>query len=424
MTRISLKTICVSACLLGGLTAPVMADDADTFTIWWFESADSAMGIAWTDALEQFKMAHPDIEVVFEQKSWDQMVQAGTLILNSDAAPDLLEYGKGNGTAGLAASLGLLADLDDVAEQRGWTNTLNDAQLALGRYDDRGVFGTGPLVGIPNYAEFVTVYYNKDMFDARGLSVPTTLAEFEAVMDVFVADGITPIAEAANDYPALHLWYQLALSEADNDWVTGFQGLTAPLDTAPFLHASEALQDWVNAGYVSTDATGLTAADMTDLFESGTSPMVVTGTWYLGQFGSNITDFEWDHFLFPGNTIHPASTGNMWVVPERADNKDLAYDFIDITLSAQNQTLLGNSGGVALGVDAEMISDPIGSAMTAASNEIAAANGLGYYPDWPVPGYYEVMRQTVQALVGLTITPENANVQLEQFYNDGFADAN
>ena len=310
-----------------------------------------------------------------------------------------------------------------MGEERGWTKVLSVPQQALGRYDERGIFGTGPLVGVPNYGEYVTVFYNKDIFAANNLQVPTSLAEFEAVMDAFVKKGITPIAEAANDYPAVHLWYELALSKSDHAWVENFQGLKAPLDTQPFLFASQKLQEWVDKGYVSKDATGLTASDMVAQFEAGKSPIVVTGTWYAGEFGAKIANFKLGNFLFPGNSIHPASTGNIWVVPKSAKSKDLAYDFIDITLGKDSQVSLGNAGGVALTVDASEISDPVGSELTRGANAITVANGLGYYPDWPVAGYYEVIRQKVQALVGGTITPEAAVDELTQTYNDAQAEA-
>jgi len=45
--------------------------------------------------------------------------------------------------------------------------------------------GSGEWYGVPNYGEFVGVYFNKDMFAAAGLSVPTTLDDFVKVMDAF-----------------------------------------------------------------------------------------------------------------------------------------------------------------------------------------------------------------------------------------------
>ena len=135
--------------------------------------------------------------------------------------------------------VGLLQPLDDQYAALGWDKVLNDSAIQLGRYDENGIFGSGPIYGIPTYGEFVSVFYNADMLAAEGLSVPTTMDEFEAVMDKFVAKGITPIAEAANDYPAQHLMYLLALSKADAAWVANFEGLKGPLDSAPFLYAGQ-----------------------------------------------------------------------------------------------------------------------------------------------------------------------------------------
>jgi len=388
-----------------------------TFKIWWYEAAESAAGITWKKALETFQEKHPDVKVEFELKTFDQITKAGTMILNSADAPDLMEYNKGNAVAGLAASQGLLTPLDDIAKQRGWDKVLTDASNQLSRYDKKGIYGSGPLVGVANYGEFVSVFYNEDMFKAEGIAVPKTLAEMEAAMDVFVKKGITPIAEAANDYPAQHLMYLLALSKADNKWVSDFQAVRAPLDVAPFVYAGQKLQEWVTKGYISKDSTGLKAPDMANLFETGKSPMVVTGTWYGAQFGA-IKGFKASQFLFPGNKISPASTGNIWVVPVNAKNKDLAYDFIDITLSKENQALFGNSGGLPIAADPADVTDPVGKIEVELFNQLVAQNGLGFYPDWPVPGYYDVVLQATQAVIAGTVTPEEFGERLKEPYDE------
>lgn len=388
-----------------------------TFKIWWYEDAASAAGITWKKALETFQEKHPDVKVQFELKTFDQITKSGTMILNSAEAPDLMEYNKGNAVAGLAASQGLLTELDDVAKQRGWDKLLSDASNQLSRYDEKGIYGNGPLIGVANYGEFVSVFYNEDMFKAAGVEVPKTLDEMEKVMDVFVKNGVTPIAEAANDYPAQHLMYLFALSKADPKWVNDFQAVRAPLDSAPFVYAGQKLQEWVKKGYISKDSTGLKAPDMANLFETGKSPMVVTGTWYGAQFGA-IKNFKASQFLFPGNVISPASTGNIWVVPKNAKNKDLAYDFIDITLSKDNQALFGNSGGLPIAADPAMVTDPVGKIEVELFNKLVAQNGLGFYPDWPVPGYYDVMLKATQAVVGGSVTPEEFAERLKEPYDE------
>ncbi len=402
------------------LSTTVHAEDK-TFKIWWYEDAASAAGITWKKALETFQEKHPDVKVQFELKTFDQITKSGTMILNSAEAPDLMEYNKGNAVAGLAASQGLLTDLGDVAKQRGWDKVLSDASNQLSRYDEKGIYGNGPLIGVANYGEFVSVFYNENMFKEAGVEVPKTLEEMEKVMDVFVKKGVTPIAEAANDYPAQHLMYLFALSKADPKWVNDFQAIRTPLDTAPFVYAGQKLQEWVKKGYISKDSTGLKAPDMANLFETGKSPMVVTGTWYGAQFGA-IKNFKASQFLFPGNVISPASTGNIWVVPKNAKNKELAYDFIDITLSKDNQALFGNSGGLPIAADPAMVTDPVGKIEVELFNKLVAQNGLGFYPDWPVPGYYDVMLKATQAVIGGSVTPEEFAERLKEPYDEVQAD--
>ncbi len=407
-----------AAAMLAASAVTAGAADGKTLKVWWYEPADSALGIAWQAALDKFKETHSDVDVQFELKTFDQINQAGTMILNSAEAPDVLEYNKGNGTAGLAASQGLLQALDDEYHARGWDKIVPESALALGKYDENGVFGSGPLVGIPNYGEFVSVFYNEDMLKARGMEVPATLEDFEAMMDKFVAEGVTPISEAANDYPAQHLMYMLALKNADADWIANFEGLKAPLDSAPFLKAGQMLVDWVKKGYISADATGMNADDMTNLFMGGKAPFVVGGTWLSTSYG-NIKDFHASQFLFPGQTFAPGSTGNMWVVPINAQNKDLAYDFIGVTLSKDIQNLMGNKGGLPIAADSAAITDPVGKTTTALFGELVARGGLGFYPDWPVPGFYNEVLQATQAVIGGTATPEEFAARLKKFYDDG-----
>ena len=176
--------------------------DAKTLKLWHYESANGAMGIAWDKAIEIFKKEHPDVTVDFERKAFEQIQQNAGMIISSDEGPDIMEYNKGNATAGLLASQGLLTDLSEQATARGWDTTLPPSLQTTAKYDEKGVMGSGNWYGVPNYGEYVMVYYNKDVFAANGIAVPTTLDEFTAAMDKFVAAGVTPLCMAGAEYPA------------------------------------------------------------------------------------------------------------------------------------------------------------------------------------------------------------------------------
>jgi len=416
MTSLSRLALVAGAALML-LTGTAMAQQK-FFKIWHFEAPDSSNGMAFGKALDEFKASHPDVTVDFQLKTFQQLQASGSMILNSDQAPDVLEYNKGNATAGLVASQGLLLPLDDYYKSQGWDKILNDGDLVLSKYDDKGIYGSGHIYGISVYGEYVSCFYNIDMFDKAGLKPPTTIDEWVADMEVFKKQGITPLALGAVDTSGQHLLASLAYTKADDTWIQNYQGLKAPLDGAPYLYAAQTLVDWVNKGYISKDSTGMKDPDAALLFTSGKAPMYVSGTWNLGSFSSTIKDFKWGQFVIPTPKYSVGSTGNLWVVPKGSKNPDLAAEWISLTLSPKYQTELANDGGIAIAADPATITNPVGKNAIAVFNQIADKSGLGFYPDWPVPGYYDVLNQKDTGLFQGTLTPEQFVDQIKKVYDD------
>ncbi|MEU4159193.1 extracellular solute-binding protein [Actinoplanes sp. NPDC026670] len=398
--------------------------DAKSLTLWHYEGPNSAMGIAWNKAIELFKSSHPGVEVKFEEKGFEQIQQNAQMILNSDSAPDILEYNKGNATAGLLSKQGLLTDLSDEFTKRGWDKKLSSSLQTTAKYDEDGIMGNGKVFGVPNYGEFVTVYYNKKMFDQYKLAVPTTFDEFTKVMDTFVQNKVTPLAVGGAEYPAQQIFYELALSKSDRAFINDYQLYTKKVDFKgpQFTYGAQTFADWVSKGYISKDSAGIKAEDMGVSFTQGKFPILISGSWWYGRFASEIKDFEWGTFLFPGNTLHPGSSGNLWVVPEKSKAKSLAYDFIDITMSPEVQALLGNSGGVPVAADPSAITDPKNKELVETFNKISTADGLAFYPDWPAPGYYDVLVAGTQGLINGSKTPDAFLDEIAKPYNENLSD--
>jgi len=394
------------ALLVAVQLVPTAAQEERVLRLWHYESPNGAMGTAWDAAIKIFEETHPGVRVEFEARGFEEIRQTAPMILNSDEAPDVMEYNKGNATAGFLSQQGLLTDLTDVAIERGWDQILSPGLQTTCRYED-GIMGSGAWYGVTNYGEYVMWYYNVDMFEEYGVEVPTTLEELEAVMDTFVAAGITPISLGASEYPAQHIFYELVLSQADRDWVDAFELYQGEVDFhgPEFTFAAERMVEWVEKGYIDRNATGIPAEDMGVAFENGEFPMMMSGSWWYGRFMDEIQDFEWNTFLWPGNTLNAGSGGNIWVVPANSPNKDLAYDYIDITMSPEIQSILGNAGGIPVNADLEQITDPKISALIENFNAIIAADGFAFYPDWPAPGYYDILVSGVQELIAGTMTP-------------------
>jgi raffinose/stachyose/melibiose transport system substrate-binding protein len=399
-------------------------ESGGTLKLWHYESANGAMGIAWDEAIKIFEDENPDVKVEFERKAFEQIQQNAAMVLNSDEAPDLMEYNKGNATAGLLASQGLLTDITEQVEEYGWDEKLPESIQTTARYDDRGVMGSGDWYGVPNYGEFVMVYYNKDAFAKQGVEIPTTLAEFEDVLAAFQSKGITPLGMAGSEYPAGQLFYNLALTEADRDFVDAYQMYTDDVDFhgPEFTFGAETFAQWVEEGYVARDSASLTAEDMGVGFISGDYPMIVSGSWWYGRFVNEIKGFNWGVFNFPGAEMTAGSSGNLWVVPTKSENKEMAYEFIEITMRPEIQAILGNNGGLPVAADEGDITDEKSQELVETWNEVLENDGLAFYPDWPVPGYYDVLVAGFQSLINESATPAEVLDEIEAPYREGVAE--
>ncbi|WP_433586230.1 ABC transporter substrate-binding protein [Microbacterium hydrocarbonoxydans] len=397
--------------------------DGQTLTLWHYESEDSAMGKAWAEAIKIFE-EETGAKVEFEEKSFEQIQKTASQVLDTDAAPDLMEFNKGNATAGFLASTGLISDISDAVDEYGWADKLAPSLQTTAKYSEDGVMGGDAWYGVPNYGEFVGVYYNKDAFAAAGLAIPTTYDEFVDVLDAFVAKGITPLAEAGAEYPLGQLWYQLALMKGDRGFVDDYQLYKDPVDWQgpEITSASETLKEYVDKGYIASDVSSIKAEDAGVSFINGSSPIFVSGSWWYGRFVNEATGFDWTMTAFPGADLSLGSSGNLWVVPENAANKELAYKFIDITMRPEIQAIIGNNGGLPVAADPADITDPKSSELIETFNGILDQDGLSFYPDWPAPGFYDVIVQELQGLITGSQDVETTDENLGKAYDEGTAD--
>ena len=420
VAALTMAAMSLVACGSSDSTGSGGSSGNNTLRIWHYEGPDSAMGVAWAQAIDEFRKAHPGVTVIVEEKGFEQIQKTAPMALNSKDAPDVMEYNKGNATAGLLSKQGLLTDLSGEATQRGWDKVLSPSVQTTCRYDAKGVMGSGNWYGVPNYSEFVQVYYNKDMFAQHGVQVPTTMAELTAAMDKFVAAGITPFANAGGEYMAQQYLYQLALSKADRSWVDAYERYTGKADfhDANWTYAANTFSDWVKKGYIAKNSVGTKAEDAGVAFIGGKFPMLFSGTWWAGRFQKQIK-FQYGSFLWPESKLTLGSSGNLWVVPKSSKNKDLAYEFIDLTLKKNIQNVLGNNGGVPVAADSAAITDARSKELIQNYQALVSNDGLAFYPDWPVPGFYDVLVSNVQKLINGSASPDDVLSALQKAYDKG-----
>ncbi|WP_062205387.1 ABC transporter substrate-binding protein [Demequina salsinemoris] len=427
---LAIGALALTACSSGGDDADASASGSssdgaaadytgETLTVMHYEGEDSAMGIAWNKAIEIFE-EETGATVDLQTTAFEDLNASAEQLFDSSDAPDVSEYNKGNATAGQLAAIGVIQNLDDAYAEYGWADLLGEGVDTIAMYDEDGIMGSGSYYGVPNYGEFVFMYYNQDMFDEYGIEIPTTMDDLEAAMQTFVDNGVTPLTTSAQEYPMGQLWYQLALSQADRQWVNDYQLYENPVDWTgtQVTYADDTLVDWLDKGYISSDVSGMTAEDAGLQFINGEAPIFYSGSWWYGRMLSDITDFDFTIANFPDTTLTPGSGGNMWVIPVESKQPELAKIFIDITMSPEVQALLGESGGLPVAADTADIQDEDAQKLIEVFNEVNDRDGLSFYPDWPTPDFYGDLNSVMQGLVNGDYDATAAGSQLESYYED------
>jgi raffinose/stachyose/melibiose transport system substrate-binding protein len=227
------------------------------------------------------------------------------------------------------------------------------------------------------------------------------MAQLTADMDTFVKHGVTPFANAGNDYMAMQYLYEMELSQATPQDVQNYERYTGAVNfhDAAWTNAVSTFQNWVSKGYIAKNSVSLTATQAGNDFETGKSPMMLSGSWWAGTFESEIKNFQWGTFLWPGNRLNAGSGGNLFVVPKNAASKTLAYDFINDTLQPDVQKLLANNGAVPISDSTAGITNPLNAQLIQNFATVANSNGLAYYPDWPTPSFYNTLLAQTQDLM-------------------------
>ncbi|HEM3611377.1 TPA: extracellular solute-binding protein [Streptococcus suis] len=283
---------CASVCAFASfLVACGNASSSDKVEIEYF-SQKPEMQATLQEIIDDFEKENPTIDVKFSN-----VPDAGTVLktrMANNEAPDVINIYPQNADFKAYAADGRFLEIGDDAG----LNHLKDGAV------------TPYLVNEKNYTLPLTanaygIYYNKDKFKELGLEVPTTYAEFEALVDKIKADGsAAPFALSLNDAWSLNGYHQLA-------WVTvagGFDGAEDILirsakgaiqDDATTKAVLERLQLLTDNG--QKGATGALYADAVAAFAAGDALMLPQGTWAATAVNQQEPEFEYGMFTFPGD---------------------------------------------------------------------------------------------------------------------------
>ena len=129
---------------------------------------------------------------------------------------------------------------------------------------------------------------------------------------------------------------------------------------------------------------------------------------------------HWAPAKYEGEWVEfPTHDPACYTDPAWGMNKDLAYDFIDITMKKGIQNTLGNNGGVPVAADEAGVTDAKSKELIKNFTTLTGKNALAYYPDWPVAGFYDTFVAQTQKLINGSATPDKVLADLQKAYDSG-----
>jgi multiple sugar transport system substrate-binding protein len=225
--------------------------------------------------VKDFEKAHPDIKVDMTVQPWDTIQQKLPSAWLTGQGPDVAAVSSDpNAVAQYVKTRSVLP----ITETGPGDSKINTSKFAPGTVKEFTY--DGKLYGVPANFATLSLYYNKELFEAAGIAnPPKTVAELAQDAKTLTTNGNYGIALADNQ--TIQMWPVL-------QWLEGGDIVNAKncsvLQTAA---GQQSLKTW--ADLVANDKVspvGLTGAQADSLFSAGKAAMEINGPWAASGYKS------------------------------------------------------------------------------------------------------------------------------------------
>lgn len=335
----ALLALGLAACSSGGSDGGDGGGEGGTLDVWIMQGTNPS-GEKFFDevskAFEEQTGATLNVEFVEWGDAHDRFVTS----IAGGTTPDVAETG--TTWTPEFADAGALAPLDEYVTEAGLDGDLVEGLVEAGTYEDE-------LYGMPWYAGVRSLVYNTEMFEKAGVEPPTTWAEIESAAAALKKEFPDKIAFAVPGDAefTVYPWVWGAGGEvATLDGDTWTSGLDSPESQAGLEFLTGLSAD----GYSSAGATTWRETDVLDSFAQGNVGMAVMGSWTPGAIVEANADMEGKFAAVPipgqdGGMSPSVLGGSHLSMFNTAEDKDLAFEFIEMMTTGEFATQWGEQSG-------------------------------------------------------------------------------
>lgn len=236
---------------------------------------------AWNKALEEYKETHPDITIKEDKADNDAYKTKLKTTLAAGSAPDVF-YSWGGGFSQSFVDAGIVENLDSYVD----SGVIDMDQMMPNICNN--FYYDGSLYGLPLDSFIGVLMCNQELFDQYGLEIPETMDELYQVSQVFLDNGITPLALGEKDkWPGLFPFGILSLRYGGVEANTTLLNGEGNFDQDFVVKSAKELENMVQTGVFSESAVALTNDEAKNEFFEGRAAMFYNGSWGVADLDVN-----------------------------------------------------------------------------------------------------------------------------------------
>lgn len=334
---VSLAALMTASLLVGcGKTKERVNEQGEAVVTVWSPSDEPAIEEWWVEKINEFNEAHEgEIELKREaivradSYAYEDKVNAA---ITSNDLPDILFVDGPN--VSVYAANEITIPLDDFFTEEDWADFFNSSKQQ-NTYD-------GKIYAVGATESSVALFYNKDMLDEAGITVPESLedawtwSEYYDAAKKLTKDGVVGTNIIMDKGEGLSYVLEQFWISNGTDFVSG-DGSTAEgyLNSKEGVEAAEFLNSLIQEGYANIDP-------IQKEFHNEKAATMLGGSWEVATLENDYPDLNWGVTYFPvadDGGILASPTGD-WAASVTKDVQDLeaVKEVMNFLFSQENVT--------------------------------------------------------------------------------------
>lgn len=366
--------------------------------------------------IKEFEKRNPDIKIDWNEGGnnfEDGSIQA---LLRSGSGPDVMVVSSGPGRVGLLSDAGLIKPLEDTLFKYNIEERYQQWVI-----DQTRIQGKGKVYELVEGVDVFQVYYNKEMFDKVGITVPTTWKEFMDNSNKLKEAGILPIvAGFRKGIGGGWMLGNIVEASAGKDVMTDVIYGDGKFDQEQIILGAEMLKELVDNKYVDgKEAASIDQNQAQAAFLSEQGAMNISPQGMIAKARKEGTDVsKFGSFLLPSREEErpsrpSAGLAHSWIISNSTKNMAAAERWLDWVSSEDYARVAAENGGALVPVVKLPDDIKLDPAIEDATKKLE--NGAGYNPSVYLPAKAkDAWYAAAEGIVTGSTTPEEGMKGVEK----------